>query len=81
MKIKKIKINSYGKLKNKEINLENNLNIIYPGSMISLGFDELGDHGMVAGEINFTENKLEFIKLDETEFVELEIKCTEINSV
>ena len=29
MKINKIKINSYGKLKNKEINLENNLNIIY----------------------------------------------------
>ncbi len=29
MKIKKIKINSYGKLKEKEINLENNLNIIY----------------------------------------------------
>ena len=29
MKINKIKINSYGKLKNKEINLENNFNIIY----------------------------------------------------
>ena len=29
MRINKIKINSYGKLKNKEINLENNLNIIY----------------------------------------------------
>ena len=29
MKINKIKINSYGKLKNKEINLENNLNIIF----------------------------------------------------
>ena len=29
MKIKKIKINSYGTLKNKEINLENNINIIY----------------------------------------------------
>ena len=29
MKIKKIKINSYGKLKDKEINLKNNLNIIY----------------------------------------------------
>lgn len=29
MKIKNIKINSYGILKNKEINLENNLNIIY----------------------------------------------------
>ena len=29
MKIKNIKINSYGNLKNKEINLENNINIIY----------------------------------------------------
>ena len=29
MKIKNIKINSYGNLKNKEINFENNLNIIY----------------------------------------------------
>ena len=29
MKINKLKINSYGKLKNKEINLENNINIIY----------------------------------------------------
>ena len=29
MKIEKIKINSYGTLKNKEINLKNNLNIIY----------------------------------------------------
>lgn len=29
MKIKKIKINNYGKLENKEINLKNNLNIIY----------------------------------------------------
>ena len=29
MKINKIKINSYGKLKNTEINLKNYLNIIY----------------------------------------------------
>ena len=29
MKINKLKINSYGKLKNKEINLEKNINIIY----------------------------------------------------
>ena len=29
LKINKIKINSYGKLKNKEINLKNNINIIY----------------------------------------------------
>ena len=29
MKIKYIKINAFGKLKNKEINLQNNINIIY----------------------------------------------------
>ena len=29
MKINNIKINNYGKLKNKEINLKNNINIIY----------------------------------------------------
>ncbi len=29
MKIKQLKINSYGKLKNKEINLSDNINIIY----------------------------------------------------
>ena len=62
-------------------NFEKNSKIIYPGSTISLGFDELGDHGMVVGEISKTENKIEFIKLDETEFLETEINCTEINSV
>ena len=62
-------------------NFEKNSNIIYPGSTVSLGFDELGEHGMVVGEINSTENKIEFIKLDETEFVEKQINCTEINSI
>lgn len=62
-------------------NFDKNSNIIYPGSTISLGFDELGEHGMVTGEITKTENKLEFIKLDETEFVEIELNCTEINSI
>ena len=62
-------------------NFEKDSKIVYPGSTISLGFDELGEHGMVVGEINSTENKLEFIKLDETEFVETEISCTEINSI
>ena len=62
-------------------NFEKNSNIIYPGSAMSLGFDELGEHGMIVGEINFTENKLEFIKLDETEFAEIEINCMEINSI
>ena len=55
--------------------------IIYPGSTISLGFDELGEHGMVVGKITKEENKLDFIKLDETEFVQYELDCTEINSI
>ena len=61
-------------------NFEQNSKIIYPGSTISLGFDELGEHGMVVGEINSSENNLEFIKLDESEFVEIQLNCTEINS-
>lgn len=55
--------------------------IIYPGSTISLGFDELGEHGMIIGDIDKKENKLEFVKLDDTEFVETEINCTDINSI
>ena len=62
-------------------NFEPNGRIIYPGSTISLGFDELGEHGMVAGDINKEKIDLKFIKLDQTEFVETEINCTEINSI
>ena len=56
-------------------------NIIYPGSTISFGFDELGQHGMIVGEINKGDIKLQFINLDETEFKEEDINCTEIMSI
>ena len=49
-------------------NFKNDGKIIYPGSTIAMGFDELGEHGMVTGEISKLGNKLEFIKLDELEF-------------
>ena len=62
-------------------NFQEDGRIIYPGSTISLGFDELGKHGMVIGEINKEKNNLKFIPLDETEFVEQNLNCTEINSV
>ena len=61
---------------------EFNNRIIYPGSTISLGFDELGSHGMIVGEIK-GENKeinLKFIQLDKKEFAEKEIIVDEINS-
>ena len=35
---------------------DDSTNIVYPGSLISLGFDELGEHGMIVGEI--TDKKL-----------------------
>ena len=55
-------------------------NIVYPGSLISLGFDELGEHGMVAGEINNKELNKKFIKIDEREFVEYELDVSNILS-
>ncbi len=46
---------------------ENKYNFIYPGSMISFGFDELGEHGMldVIIEKNNIENKLNKINYSE----------------
>lgn len=60
---------------------ELNQNIIYPGSPISMGFDELGKHGMIVGEIdNNKKLKIEFVSLDEKEFVEQNIELDEIQS-
>lgn len=55
-------------------------NIVYPGSTISLGFDELGQHGMVVGEMQKGKLKLDFIPLDEEEFKEIELETTNIFS-
>ena len=46
--------------------------IVYPGSLISLGFDELGEHGMISGSIDEGKLTYNFIKLDDTEFTYLE---------
>lgn len=43
-------------------------NIVYPGSLVSLGFDEPGEHGMIVGEITPKEVKTEFISIDDTYF-------------
>ena len=54
---------------------------IYPGSPISMGFDELGKHGMIAGEISsIGEVNLQFVRLDEREFVEKSIRVEEFQS-
>ena len=54
--------------------------ILYPGSTISLGFDEPGEHGMIVGEIEKEKLELEFIPLSEDDFVEKNVDITDIIS-
>ena len=63
-------------------NLENkNQRIVYPGSTISMGFDELGKHGMVVGNITKENVELEFIPIDEKEFEEKNVDISEMNTL
>ena len=57
-----------------------NDNIVYPGSSIAFGFDELGDHGMLDVELEKNKLNINFIKLDFTEFEEKNINISEINT-
>ena len=56
-------------------------NIVYPGSMISFGFDELGQRGMLDVEITEKELNKKFIQLDEREFAEIELDISEFSSL
>ena len=55
-------------------------NIVYPGSTVPMGFDELGEHGMIVGSLEKNNLKLEFIKIAKIEFKEINLDCTEIIS-
>ncbi len=52
----------------------------YPGSLISMGFDEIGEHGFIYGEITKNKVKTEFIKADEREFIEIDVDVSDIYS-
>ena len=54
--------------------------IVYPGSTVSLGFDELGEHGMIVGNIEGKDIQISFVPLAETEFIEKNIDVTDILS-
>lgn len=60
-------------------NFKENNNMIYPGSPLSQGFDELGEHGIIKGEIT-DQVKLEFIKTDNKIFIEKEIDTSQMGS-
>lgn len=55
-------------------------NIIYPGSLVSLGFDEPGEHGMIVGEITKEELKTKFIAIDDRFFETMEVDVSNFNS-
>ena len=63
-----------------DYNNENNQRIVYPGSTISLGFDETGKHGVIFGEIDKENINLKFIPVDNKEFKELELNISDIYS-
>lgn len=56
-------------------------NIIYPGSLIAGGFDELGDHGLVVGEIKNKKLRIEFKTLDPQKFAIKEIDISNYQTV
>ena len=63
-----------------DYNSEENQNIVYPGSTVSLGFDELGQHGMIVGDFEEKNLRLEFVPLDEKEYKIINLDITDINS-
>jgi hypothetical protein len=49
-------------------------------STIALGFDELGEHGMIVGELTKDRCNIEFIRLDDRKFEEVGLKVDEFSS-
>lgn len=54
--------------------------IVYPGSPIALGFDEIGEHGMIVGNLEGKDLNLGFVKLDTEEFAKQKLDVTDIFS-
>ena len=57
-----------------------NNNIVYPGSSISLGFDEPDEHGMLDVNLDKNNLKINFIKLDNRKFQEENFDISDINT-
>jgi len=61
-----------------DYNTKPNQRIVYPGSVVSLGFDELGAHGMIVGNVEKDKIELEFVPIDDKEFIVKEIDVTDL---
>ena len=55
--------------------------IVYPGSTIAMGFDELGEHGVILGEIENGKIDTTFLTIDTRQFQEIKINVTECNTI
>lgn len=53
---------------------------VYSGSLISLGFDEPGEHGFICGEIINKKLYTKFLKIDNREFIKKEFDVSDIYS-
>ena len=69
-----------GHIHKKDYNTEESQKIVYPGSTISLGFDELGEHGMIVGDLEKNKLETQFIKLDDKQFTKRELNVDNIYS-
>ncbi len=67
-----------GHIHKPDYNSEPNQNIVYCGSTVSLGFDELGKHGFIVGNIENKKLQIEFIPADNKEFIELELNISDV---
>lgn len=67
-----------GHIHKKDYSTKENQKIVYPGSVVSLGFDELGEHGVIVGDIEKGKLKLEFMSVDNKEFVVEELDVTDV---
>lgn len=70
-----------GHIHKKTYNDEKDQRFVYPGSTMALGFDELGSHGMIVGDITKGKLDLQFIKLDKREYEEINLDVTNEYSI
>ncbi len=68
-----------GHIHKPDYNTEPDQRIVYPGSTISMGFDELGEHGFITGNLSKEKLELSFIPIDNKEFKELDFDISEVN--
>lgn len=71
-----------GHIHKKSYNDYENQRIVYPGSTVSLGFDELGERGVIEGDIDerTRDVRVKFIPMNSKTFEEVSIDTSNFNS-